>query len=435
MTAPSHPPEDTLPGLPPVQPPSGQMIFRLFLVPFLIVAVLVGFYVLFYTLYGKMGSSRPAEGFLKNLDSANADIRWRAASDLSQELPRSPELAQNAGFALQLADRLQSALDENAEAEKDYLAKLGGLSEAEKDRRLNKDLAPGRNLIMYLGACMGNFVVPVGVPILKQLAVQTSGMEADALAERRGRALFALAVQGENLKRYDALSDAEKDRIDDVLTAATKGDGPAKAARLTLEYLKQRRAGKADSFGVAEVLRQCSEDEDPYLRELTALASNFWTGSGPEQTTIETYLVRLANDAGEGEEKLEERQARNPDAKRSRAVSKKKGFQVQVNANLALANRGSPKARVGLLEEMLDADALGKVFVVRQGKELSKESPDEALVVVTLLGSLKATAELKKRRPEMRLDDVEKKVEALTKAGNVAVRDEALRTLKVLQGK
>jgi hypothetical protein len=410
------------------------MIVRLFLVPFLIVAVLVGIYVIAHTIYGKVGTSRTASAFLKNLDSPNPDIRWRAASDLSQELPRSPELAANATFALELVDRLNNALEESAAEEKDYATKQGNLSEAEKEKRLSKDLAPQRNLIMYLGGSLGNFVVPVGVSVLKQLATQTSGMEANALAERRGRALFGLAVSGENLKKYDALPDSEKDRIDEELTAALDKPNLAKWAKPMLDYLKQRRQGKADSLGVAEVLARCSEEEDPYLRELTALASNFWHGTAREQAMIEQLLVRLSTDAGTGEDLLRERLAKNPDAKRSIALSKKPGYQVQVNANLALARRGSPRVRVDLLEEMLDADTLSEVFVIRRvgGKEANNEQPDEALVVATITGALRATAELRRQRPEMKLGRIAEKVEALTKSKNVTLRTEAELTRKAL---
>ncbi len=432
----SHPADspsrDALPGLPPVQPPSGQMLFRLFLVPFLIVGVLVGLYVLGHTLFGKLGASRSAQKFLHSLDSANADIRWRAASDLSQELPRSPELAANATFALELAERLDTALEESAAEEKEYAARHEGLSNSEKERRLSKDLAPRRNLIMYLGACMGNFVVPAGVPLLKQLATQTTGMEPDALAERRGRALFALAVLGENLKRYDALTDAEKDRIDEELAAAANNDRLAKWAKPTAEYLKQRRQGKADSFGVADVLVRCSEDDDPYLRQLAAWASNFWDGTAAEQAKIEAMLVRLSTDAGTGDEKLAEREDKNPDSARSRPVTKRKGFRVQANANMALARRGSPRVRLDLLEELLDPEALGQVFVVRQRGRDGGEQPDEALVVVTVNSALKAVAELKRRRPEMKLDRLREKVEALTASKNVALRAEAEQTRKAL---
>jgi hypothetical protein len=411
------------------------MIFRLFFIPFFIVAVLVGVYILGQTLFGKVGRSRSAEQFLHNLDSTNPDIRWRAASDLSQELPRSAELAANASFALELVERLVTALDESAIPEKDFAVRHAGLTPAEKEKILNKDLAPRRHLIMYLGACLGNFIVPVGVPLLKSLSAESSTMEPDALAERRGRALFALAVLGENLKRYDALTDSEKDRIDEELTAALQKEGQASWARACLDYLQQRRAGKATSFGVAEALARCAEDEDPYLRELTALASNFWTGSATEQTLIETFLRRLSMDTGHGHERLEERQARNPDARRSRAISKKNGYQVQVNANLALARRGSPHVRFDLLEEMLDPAYLREIFVVRQMKrdrEASSEQPDEALVVITVSGSLKALKELRRLRPEMKLDRLKEKVTALTSENNPALRTEAETTLQAL---
>jgi hypothetical protein len=413
-------------GLPPVEPPSGRMFIQLFFVPLLIVGVLVGLYLVGSMFLGKGDRSRSGQAYLRDLDNANPDIRWRAASDLSQQLPRSPEMAADATFALALADRLKAALVESAAAEKDYAAKSEGMTDAERDKTLNKELAPRRNLIMYLGACLGNFVVPVGVPPLKQMALQTAGMEPDALAERRGRALFALAVLGENLKRYDEQSGEDKARIDEELSAAKDGQA-------FVEYLNQRRAGKADSLGVAEALRQCSEDDDPYLRELTALASNFWTGTGREQATIEEYLVKLSLDDGRGEEKLAERQARNPDAKRSRAISKRKGFQVQANANLALARRGSPKVRLDLLAEMLDPAVLREVFVLRlpgRGKESAREEPDEALVVVTVTSSLRALADLRKARPEMKLDKLKEKVESLADDKNAAVGTEAKKTLQ-----
>ena len=186
------------PGLPPVQPPSATMMFRLFLVPFLIVAVLVGLYLVGQTLYGKLWRTRSPEKVLRDLDSANPDIRWRAAADLSQELPRSPELASDAGFALGLADRLHTAMLDSAAAEKAF-ATATDLTPAERTAKRNKELELRRDVIIYLGASLANFVVPVSVPLLEDLAGQTGGMEPTALAERRRRALWALAAQGENL--------------------------------------------------------------------------------------------------------------------------------------------------------------------------------------------------------------------------------------------
>lgn len=429
-------PSSPLHGLPPVQPPSGQMILRLFLVPFLIVAILVGIYLLGQLFFGNAGRFRSPEQFLRNLDSTNPDIRWRAASDLSQELPRSPELAGNASFALELAERMHAALKDSQLAEKDFASRVSTLSETDRERLLLKDLDANRKLIMYLGACLGNFVVPVGTPLLNELARQSSGMEPEALAERRSRALFALAVLGENLKRYDSLSEVEQSRIDEELSSALSNEVQAKWAKPTLTYLQQRRQGKADSFGVIPTLQTCSEDEDPYLRELTALAANFWKGTPQEESILEDLLGRLAVDAGVGEEILQERQARNPESRTTQALSTRKGFQVQVNANLTLARRGSARVRLDLLEEMMDPESLRKIFVLRPlhpGREVVADQPNESLVLITLTSTLKALRELHERRPELALDRLKAKVQHLEQDANATVRQEAQLTLQSLQ--
>src|SRR5437868_7690041 len=109
----------TLPpgGLPPVKPPSGKFIAQLFLVPLLIVLGIMG---LFFTLRGLFGIGGPhtAEQFLHSLDQTNADVRWRAAQDLAQFLPRDDKLASEPKFALDLADRLRQTLNESEAGER-----------------------------------------------------------------------------------------------------------------------------------------------------------------------------------------------------------------------------------------------------------------------------------------------------------------------------
>ena len=82
-------PEQPGKGLPPVAPPSGRFIAQLFLVPGLIVLVSVLLLMMFHGLFG---GSQTAEQYLRQLDSDNPDIRWRAASDLSQAIERSESL-------------------------------------------------------------------------------------------------------------------------------------------------------------------------------------------------------------------------------------------------------------------------------------------------------------------------------------------------------
>jgi hypothetical protein len=417
------------------------MILRQFIVPALIVAVLVLLFLAGPTLYawvnrlvGRSSDARSAETFLREIDNPNPEVRWRAASDLAQVLLRKDSLASDVGFTLQLADRLQTAIEQSADAEKTFAAREGGMAAGERARELAR-LEPDRNLITYLVASLGNCVVPTGAPLLEQLALQQGGLEPEALAERRRRALFALATLGDNLKRFDRLAEEDKDAIEQQLESALNTSGHSKWTRATLEYLRQRRQGKNDTLGVAAVLEKCAGDEDPFLRELSALASNFWTGTAVEEARIEKFLVRLSHDSGAGEDQLAERLARNPGSTQSRSLTTRKGFKVQANATVALARRGSPQVRLDLLEEMLDPAQLRTLFVLRvsQRGKSSEDKPDESLVVLTLTDSLKALAQLHRKRPEMKLDRFTPLVDALTQSDNVAVRTEAEQTQMALK--
>src|SRR5437870_3598056 len=104
-------------GLPPVTPPSGRFIAQLFLVPGAIVLLAVLLLLAFRYLLG--GAYTPSS-FLRQLDSDNADIRWRGASDLAQVLkrPESVHLKADAQFALDLCQRLRASVDDLVTEEK-----------------------------------------------------------------------------------------------------------------------------------------------------------------------------------------------------------------------------------------------------------------------------------------------------------------------------
>ncbi len=436
-----HAPSNHDHGLPPVHPPTGGMILRQFIVPAIIVAVLVLLFLAGPTLYawvnrlvGRSSDARSAEQFLRDIDNPNQEVRWRAASDLAQVLLRKDSLASDVGFTLQLTDRLQTAIDQSAEPEKSFASREAGLSPGERARELTR-LEPDRNLITYLGASLGNCMVPIGAPLLEQMALQQGGMEPEALAERRRRALFALATLGDNLKRFDKLSDEDKDAIEEQLESASTTSSHSRWTRATLDYLRQRRKGKNDTMGVADVLEKCAGDEDPFLRELAALTSNFWTGTAIEEAKIEKFLIRLSHDSGAGEDRLAERMERNTGSTKSQAMTTKKGFKVQANATIALARRGSPRVRLDLLEEMLDPERLSKLFVIRvsQRGKSTEDQPDEAIVVQTVISALKALVQLHRKRPEMKLDRFVPLVEKLTESDNVAIRTEAEQTQMALK--
>src|SRR5260370_41365978 len=95
-------------GLPPVTPPTAGFLARLFLVPALIVAVLVGVAFLFHLSFGWLfGSPQTPEQFLAKLDDSNPEVRWRAAPHPGPGLLRDERIASAAHLAPGRVKRLE----------------------------------------------------------------------------------------------------------------------------------------------------------------------------------------------------------------------------------------------------------------------------------------------------------------------------------------
>jgi hypothetical protein len=291
--APATPPEPTK-GLPPVTPPSGRHIVQLFLVPGLIVAgavtVLLGFSWL-------ASGSRSPEQILKNIDSTNADIRWRAASDLAQVLKRDDKLAADASFGLRLAEKLVKALDELDKTEKAEQAIP--FDEAHKSERAeaHKNLVAQRSYVQFLAACLGNFSVPVGAPLLCDIAKNGRGADEKLHAHVRRQAVLALATLGDSRKRFDKLTDEQK------AEARRQLEAEARSSNADTSKWAETALGSMDgkSLGVIDALAECAkEPNDIFLREQVAHALGFWEGDAREQKVAENTLLSLAGDLGQG---------------------------------------------------------------------------------------------------------------------------------------
>ncbi|MFO0966704.1 MAG: hypothetical protein U0793_14115 [Gemmataceae bacterium] len=285
-------------GLPPVQPPSGRFIAQLFLVPGLIVVIAVLLLVAFrYTI----GSGYTPESFLKQLDNDNADIRWRGASDLAQVLkrPESVSLKMDAAFALDLSTRLKTAFDELAHKQKDLAAKLADKPEAEREAAWRK-LKAERNHVRFLAAALGDFLVPVGAPVLAEIVRQDDSPDLKGSTLRRRQALWSLGHMGANLKEFAKQpADKQAEVLQALETEAGSDNEQRRAgARTALYYLARERLASA-SVGtvvkVDEALAHTAKSPDRYTREVTALALSFWPGD----KTVPT-LVELARDNGWG---------------------------------------------------------------------------------------------------------------------------------------
>jgi hypothetical protein len=288
-------------GLPPVTPPSGRFIAQLFVVPGLIVFSVVMLLVGFAYVANSQAGYTP-EYFLGRLDSPNADIRWRAANELAQILNR-PEAASvkwktDARFALDLAQRLQTAFADMKRQEAEVETHGAKLSDVEREAAW-LSLREARSQLLFLAAAMGDFHVPVGAPLLCELTLHEASPDLKGNTLRRRQALWALAKLGDNTRDFRKLSAEERGAVLESLRQdaddATKPRG--RWARTALHYLTAAPASVPgdDVVRVDVVLSQLATAEDRFLRELVAYACNFWPGP-----LVEPTLVRLAGDDGHG---------------------------------------------------------------------------------------------------------------------------------------
>jgi hypothetical protein len=279
------------PGLPAVAPPSGRFIAQLFLVPGLIVCVLV---VIWLAGNYLVAEKRSSKYFLDNLDSPNEDIRWRAASDLAQVLkrPESIDLASDPKFALELAVRLQEALTDLEQREAELAKEAGKQTDPERFKAQQNKLKPQRKYVLYLISALGGFTVPVGAPLLCQIAEKETGPNAGENALRRYPAILALANLGEGLKIFkkDLKPEKQQQAIEVLKEEQNKPGLRGEWAKAAYQYLAE---GKP--LGVDEALEQCAHSDDPFVRQLVADTLNFWDGPRVIPT-----LLQLSKDDGHG---------------------------------------------------------------------------------------------------------------------------------------
>jgi hypothetical protein len=288
-----------VPGLPPVLPPSGRFIAQLFLVPGMIVLVAVLMIVGINYLF--IGGYTP-QYFLSKLDSDNDDIRWRGAADLAQHIkrPESKALKTDVAFALDLAQRLRDQRAELLQREQEIASRIAKLPAEEQDREWRR-LAKRRDFVEYLASALGDFYVPVGVPLLCDIVNQEDSPDHKGNTMRRRRAIWALSNLGAHLQALDKeLTSEQRAKIVAALREEAAGTDAARKAwaQTGLSYLAENAVGK-DAPAVVRVdreLARCAKTPDRYLREHIAMALNFWDGD-----TVEETLVQLARDDGFGE--------------------------------------------------------------------------------------------------------------------------------------
>jgi hypothetical protein len=165
---------------------------------------------------------------------------------------------------------------------------------AEVDATWRK-LAPLRNHVSFLASALGDLHVPVGIPLLAEICLYDKSPDLKANTLQRRKALWSLTNLGANAQAFSKLPSEKQTEVLDALRSEAAGSGPrASWAKTGLHYLDPT-AGVSAELRVDEVLAQCAQAEDRYLREQVALAFTFWDGPLAEPT-----LLKLARDDGHG---------------------------------------------------------------------------------------------------------------------------------------
>jgi hypothetical protein len=390
-------------GLPPVTPPSGKFIVRLFLVPGLIVALIL---LVLVPLVWLSSQAKSADSLLEKLRDPNPDVRWRAAETLSTLMPDdckqpSPRYAFNVEFALDLAEELRTAIA----AESEMLSRIGSRTKDDSPKD-HKALEEQQNLIRFLVKSLGYFDVPVTAPFLCEIASQSPSPENKVLLQRREDALLALARLGDHLQYYRKLSAERREPVlADLERESEKTGDRRRAAEATLAFLSN-----GTQMGVETVLEDCARSDVAAVRELAALAIGFWNVDEVEET-----LIALTHDDGRGSDPSDEQPF----------------YQVQIRnlAVVAFARHGSKwldknPQWLTVFAEMLDEEHQRAAFT----KTINgKQVVDQERVRGTLDNALNALLELHRKRPEMDLSQFDRPLELLAASKSESLKQAVAR--------
>jgi len=396
----------------------------MFVVPLLIVGALLLGWCLFLKLSGGAVLRTP-DSFLADLRSGDPDVRWRAAQDLAQVLPRDEHLASDPAFGLELTAELRAALDAANEAEKALAKKLKEDPDAGVAAE-RKDLEARNNYLLYLSELVAKLCTPVAVSLLKEMALDGGSGAANVRAMRRVSAVWGLTNLGENLKGFDPLSEERQEAVIAGFEEQASAEGErGQWAKEAAAYLKERRAGRPSALGVDAVLVRCLGDGNPVVRWHAVFATNFWPGG----EAVEEALVERLSDRGEGEDQLS---AFREEAKNlAFEYRNDEGLGIRYQAAVALARRGSAKAPLDVLGEMLDESTQMEKHRVRSAKD-GREGPDKTATYGEMENALKAIAELHRRNPGVNLSTLDAAIDKLKDSANPAIRKEAENTREAL---
>lgn len=270
--------------LPPVEPPSAGFLIQLFVIPGVIVAAIVGVWLLFTSLASDTGDPRT---YLEHLRSST-DKRWHAAVYLASALAgdEHAELRYDPKFMADMAMVLDQSLDggdtaEQAVAFRSYLSRALGhfhiatslptLVKAATTQRDPNEVEVRLSALEAIAQLTDNIRRPLAEKLLPQAAA-LSRKSADAVRASEGGA--------EAANRLVALAD-EADAL--ARTATRSADLGARAGRLAEAFspavdAAERFATSEDGRGRIDELRATVAEIARQAREAAAVD---WQASSP----------------------------------------------------------------------------------------------------------------------------------------------------------
>lgn len=375
----------------------------------------------------------PVEEARAALDETNPGTRAQLLAALQKKLRNDENVAMDPDLALEVLGRLDRLDGRWTPREEALARRLPGLSPeaAERERAV---LAGDRDYYADLVATLSASLVPVGLPLLRELAEGQPAIEPVALAHRRRGAVNGLATLGESLQRWRKLPPDDLEALARFLVNETGSGRVGEGLRAAAGYLGSLRAGRPDLAGLERTIAACAADKDPVLREGAAYCARYWSGTAAQDEAIDKTLLALLDDDGRGQELRALRPTGGKEPRDgARDVEAQPGFLVRAHAATALAWRGSPNVQVDRLRDLLDVEHLKAMLVVETAD--GKRQPNEPRILDLVQGALQATVQLHQKSPRTDISSLRAAVERLASHRLPAVRQPAAAAKAALEGK
>src|SRR5262249_40389511 len=149
---------------------------------------------------------------------------------LQKDLIRDARWSSDPRVALDIAEQLHQAIEKHETVERTTRQSLESLIRPEDESRrgaLLRKLDMERSYLEYFTACLGNLIVPVGVPLLSEIALkpERDSVSPEVGALKRRQSIWSLANLGRNLERFSSFSEERKEEILAQLDAESAGTG------------------------------------------------------------------------------------------------------------------------------------------------------------------------------------------------------------------